>query len=290
MQAKEETLIDKADEVASGWIVEIKRFIPTIARLCIMASTLEDSLRYWREYGIYINYFGNLWTKQSRSAFMEPDYFLASFFLWPLILKIIPALLLISNLCSRPVQRKLCYFFYFMSLWSMVALQGYPGGRNWNLWQIQHTAKFWAAISLVYAEACEESNSMFAGLPSLGDEWGKKTYLALAGRLLFGFIFISKMQFLFGHWRLVLDWVVNLPCVLAIMFGYRVNLFCCLYSAILLFDNFYWHQFWMHWGNPWAYEHVVYSFMCNMTVIGSCLQFIIYGPGGISLDKALKAE
>ena len=28
-----------------------------------MASTLEDSLRYWREYGIYINYFGNLWTK-----------------------------------------------------------------------------------------------------------------------------------------------------------------------------------------------------------------------------------
>ena len=54
---------------------------------------------------------------------MEPDYFLASFFLWPLILKIIPALLLISNLCSRPVQQKLCYFFYFMSLWSMVALQ-----------------------------------------------------------------------------------------------------------------------------------------------------------------------
>ena len=107
--------------------------------------------------------------KQSRSAFMEPDYFLASFFLWPLILKIIPALLLISNLCSRPVQQKLCYFFYFMSLWSMVALQGYPGGRNWNLWQIQHTAKFWAAISLVYAEACEESNSMFAGLPSLGN-------------------------------------------------------------------------------------------------------------------------
>ena len=40
-----------------------KRFIPTIARLCIMASTIEDSLRYWREYGIYINYFGNLWTK-----------------------------------------------------------------------------------------------------------------------------------------------------------------------------------------------------------------------------------
>ena len=79
------------------------------------------------------------------------------------------------------------------------------------------------------------------------------------------------MQFLFGHWRLVLDWVVNLPCVLAIMFGtvlemhvkrfkmcpkiatrksaplkmrrfetekgYRVNLFCCLYSAILLFGT-----------------------------------------------------
>ena len=50
----------------------------------------------------------------------------------------------------------------------ITTVKGYPGGRNWNLWQIQHTAKFWAAISLVYAEACEESNSMFAGLPSLG--------------------------------------------------------------------------------------------------------------------------
>ena len=65
-----------------------------------MASTIEDSLRYWREYGMYINYFGNLWTKQTQHAFMDPDYFVAGCFLWPMILKIFPAILLCANILS----------------------------------------------------------------------------------------------------------------------------------------------------------------------------------------------
>ena len=147
MQRKDENVLDKADELTSGWLIEVKarftmflrlitcwtkrswikrdeRFIPGIARLCLMASTIEDSLRYWREYGMYINYFGNLWTKQEVHAFMEPDYFVAGCFLWPMILKIFPAILLVANVLSETMQKRLCYFFYFMGVYGMIGLQG----------------------------------------------------------------------------------------------------------------------------------------------------------------------
>lgn len=203
-----------------------KRFIPTIARLCIMASTLEDSLRYWREYGIYINYFGNLWTKErlifgstsgSTSGLnsLKIDWAMISnleahswnqiifwlhFFFghlsWRLfrhfywfqifVLALFSKNFVISFiLCHsgpwllfRLVKKYNLYLVHHLVVAESLSKfilsldhKGYPGGRNWNLWQIQHTAKFWAAISLVYAEACEESNSMFAGLPSLGHVW-----------------------------------------------------------------------------------------------------------------------
>jgi hypothetical protein len=79
----------------------------------------------------------NLWMTDN----LEPDYWTANFLMWPLILKFIPALFVISNLLDKTSQKRLCYFFYIMGIWNMVALQGYPGGRNWNLWQIQHITK-----------------------------------------------------------------------------------------------------------------------------------------------------
>jgi len=283
---EEESFIDKADEIAGGWLTELRRALPGIARACLMASTIEDSFRYWRDFNIYNTYFANLWMRPD----LEPDYWTAAVFIWPLILKIIPAMFIVSNLLDKKVQKSLCFLFYIFGLWNMVGLQGYPGGRNFNLWQINQLIKFWCAITLVFAEASEESKNLFAGLPSLNEKFTKQSYLALLGRLMFGWLFFAKLHFNFSHWRFVLDWIVNLPCVLMIVLGFKTKLVSLVYMGTLLFDNFYFHQFWVYFGNPYAYEHVAYSFFSNLTIVGVCLQWIIYGPGGISLDKSLKSD
>lgn len=54
---EEESFIDKADEIAGGWLTELRRALPGIARACLMASTIEDSFRYWRDFNIYNTYF-----------------------------------------------------------------------------------------------------------------------------------------------------------------------------------------------------------------------------------------
>ena len=115
-------------------------------------------------------------------------------------------------------------------------MQGYPGGINFNLWQCQQMCKLLTAIILVYAEACEESRNLFAGLPQLGQKFTKQSYMSLIGknfllfnsstglgRLLFGFLFFSKIHFIFTHWRFLIDWVVNLPCVVMIVLGFKVS-------------------------------------------------------------------
>ena len=100
----------------------MRRYLPGVARACLMASTIEDSLRYWRDFGLYQNYFANLWMKPD----LEQDFWTANFFIWPMILKIIPAMFVVSNLLDRKVQKNMCFFFYVMGLWNMIALQGYP--------------------------------------------------------------------------------------------------------------------------------------------------------------------
>lgn len=50
------------------------------------------------------------------------------------------------------------------------------------------------ALLLVVAEARAEGRSLFAGVPSLGEN-KPKTYLQLAGRILLAFMFITLLRF-----------------------------------------------------------------------------------------------
>lgn len=65
------------------------------------------------------------------------------------------------------------------------------------LWDVQFLLRNLAligALLLVLAEARAEGRSLFAGVPSLGEN-KPKTYLQLAGRILLAFMFITLLRF-----------------------------------------------------------------------------------------------
>lgn len=65
------------------------------------------------------------------------------------------------------------------------------------LWDMQFLLRNLAligALLLVLAEARAEGRSLFAGVPSLGEN-KPKTYLQLAGRILLAFMFITLLRF-----------------------------------------------------------------------------------------------
>jgi hypothetical protein len=77
-----ESLLDQADEAAGGFLTKSKKFLPFAARACLMASTLEDSWRYIREFDTYKTYISNVWMTDE----LEQDWLMANLFIWPLCL------------------------------------------------------------------------------------------------------------------------------------------------------------------------------------------------------------
>ena len=75
-----ESLLDQADEAAGGFLTRSKKYLPTAARACLMASTLEDSWRYIREFNTYKTYFSNVWMTDT----LDQDWLMANLFIWPL--------------------------------------------------------------------------------------------------------------------------------------------------------------------------------------------------------------
>ena len=75
-----ESFLDQADEAAGGFLTKSRKYLPIAARACLMASTLEDSWRYIREFTTYKTYFSNLWMTDE----LEQDWLMANLFIWPL--------------------------------------------------------------------------------------------------------------------------------------------------------------------------------------------------------------
>lgn len=71
------------------------------------------------------------------------------------------------------------------------------------LWDIQFLLRNLAligALLLVLAESREEGKSLFAGVPSLGDN-KPKNVMQLAGRILLAFMFITLIRFEFSFFQ-----------------------------------------------------------------------------------------
>lgn len=64
----------------------------------------------------------------------------------------------------------------------------------WDMHFLLRNLALIGALLLVLAEARAEGKSLFAGVPSLGEN-KPKTYLQLAGRLLLVFMFVTLLKF-----------------------------------------------------------------------------------------------
>lgn len=71
------------------------------------------------------------------------------------------------------------------------------------------------ALLLVLAESRNEARSLFAGVPSLGDN-KPKSFMQLAGRILLAFMFITLIRFELSFMQIVQDIVGSILMVLVV--------------------------------------------------------------------------
>lgn len=80
---------------------------------------------------------------------------------------------------------------------------------------------------LLLAECKQESKSIFAGVPSLGDN-KPKSYMQLTGRILLVFMFLTVLRFELSFFQIIQS-VIATALMGAVTVGYKTKL-----SALLL--------------------------------------------------------
>nr|CAD7589015.1 unnamed protein product [Timema genevievae] len=157
------------------------------------------------------------------------------------------------------------------------------------LWDLQFLFRNLAligALLLVLAESRVEGKSLFAGVPSLGDN-KPKNYLQLAGRVLLAFMFITLLRFEISFLQIIQDLLGSLLMVL-VTIGYKTKLSALILVLLLAALNLYHNAWWTIPDYKPLRDFLKYDFFQTLSVIGGLLMIVYLGPGGVSMDEHKK--
>lgn len=141
---------------------------------------------------------------------------------------------------------------------------------------------------LIYVDSRQDVKSMFAGLPSFGEN-RPKNLMQLFGRTTVTFMFINLINLEFSWYAMVL-----LPLAGVLMFmvaiGYKTKLCACVLVIWLNILNCI-HNAW--WSVDPTFrglrEHLRIQFFATLSLVGGLLMVVYLGPGKVCVDQYKKA-
>jgi uncharacterized membrane protein YphA (DoxX/SURF4 family) len=142
------------------------------------------------------------------------------------------------------------------------------------------------ALLLVLAESRNEARSLFAGVPSLGDN-KPKSFMQLAGRILLAFMFITLIRFELSFLQIVQDIIGSILMVLVVV-GYKTKLSALILVALLSVLNLYHNAWWTIPSYKPLRDFLKYDFFQTLSVIGGLLMIVNLGAGSVSMDEHKK--
>lgn len=262
-------VISKGEEIADQVIRNGKHILPTLARLCLIATFLEDGLRMWFQ-----------WTEQKE--FMNNVWYCGNFLATVFVL-----VNLVGQLggCVMVIARWrvsiACGILFFI-----VVLQTLAYNILWDATFLFRNLALIGALLLVLAESRVEGRSLFAGVPSLGDN-KPKNLLQLAGRILLAFMFTTLIRFEISFLQIVQD-ILESSLMILVTIGYKTKLSALLLVLLLSALNFYHNAWWSIPEYKALRDFLKYDFFQTLSVIGGLLMIVSLGPGGVSMDEHKK--
>ncbi|XP_066993643.1 surfeit locus protein 4 homolog [Anabrus simplex] len=260
--------ISKAEDIADQILRHCKHVLPTIARLCLISTFLEDGIRMWVQ-----------WSEQQE--YMDMSWgcgkFLATLFVLINLVGQLGGCVMVLGRFRVPIA---CGILFFI-----VVLQTFAYSILWDLQFLFRNLALIGALLLVLAESRVEGRSLFAGVPSLGDN-KPKNYLQLTGRILLAFMFITLLRFEIS--LQILQDILGSILMVLVTVGYKTKLSALILVLLLSGLNLY-HNAW--WNIP-SYkplrDFLKYDFFQTLSVIGGLLMIVYLGPGGVSMDEHKK--
>jgi uncharacterized membrane protein YphA (DoxX/SURF4 family) len=261
--------ISKTEDIADQVIRKLKHVLPTVARLCLISTFLEDGLRMWFQWNEQRTYMNDSW---GCGIFLATTFVLVN-----LVLQIGGCIMVLARFKVTIA----CGILFFI-----VVLQTFAYSILWNFQFLLRNLALIGALLLVLAESRVEGKSLFAGVPSLGEN-KPKNVMQLAGRVLLAFMFITLIRFELSFFQVIQDLIGSTLMVL-VTIGYKTKLSALILVLLLSCLNLYHNAWWAIPSYNPVRDFLKYDFFQTLSVIGGLLMIVSLGPGGVSMDEHKK--
>ncbi|XP_013384322.1 surfeit locus protein 4-like [Lingula anatina] len=171
-------------------------------------------------------------------------------------------------------------------LWGIIALQTIAYSILWDVRFLMRNLALAGGVILLLAESKAEGKSLFAGLPSMGENTSK-TYMQLSGRILLVLMFLTLLRFEFSFLHIVQN-LIGLLLIGLIAVGYKTKLAALVLVVWLTSMNLYFNAWWTIPDYKPMRDFLKYDFFQTMSVVGGLLLVVALGPGGVSMDEHKK--
>lgn len=141
-------------------------------------------------------------------------------------------------------------------------------------------------VLLLLAEDRAEGKSLFAGLPSLGEN-SPKQYMQLSGRILLVLMFLTLLRLELDFFHIIQN-LIGTALIILIAIGYKTKLSALVLAVWLTLLNMYFNAWWNIPSYKPMRDFLKYDFFQTLSVIGGLLLVVAYGPGGVSMDEHKK--
>ncbi|XP_071445204.1 surfeit locus protein 4 homolog isoform X1 [Hetaerina americana] len=264
-----EEFVNKAERIVDQVIPITKNYLPTLARLCLISTFLEDGLRMWFQWSEQRDYMDVSW---------QCGKFLAALFVLINLIGQLGGCVMVLGRIQVPAA---CGILFFI-----VVLQTVAYSILWDFQFLLRNLALIGALLLVLAESREEKRSLFAGVPSLGDN-KPKNYMQLTGRILLVFMFVTLLRLELSFMQ-ILQNIIGSALMILVTVGYKTKLSAIILVLWLSALNLYFNAWWTIPNYKPMRDFLKYDFFQTLSVIGGLLMIVLHGPGGVSMDEKKK--
>lgn len=260
---------NKAEVVADTIIKQSRTILPTLGRLFLTSTFIEDGIRMWFQWGDQRDYIAYHWNL---------PMFLGHVFV---IFNLIAQLGGSSMVLFRKNVRLACGI-----LLAVVLTQTIAYNVLWTPNFFFRNLSLVGGLALLFTETFESGRkSLFAGLPTLDSRGAHVNYIQLFGRVTLVFMFLTIQR-----WELSFFYLIETTLACALMFavtiGLKTKLSALALAGYLFFMNIWINPFWTLDANSSHRDLYKYDFFQTLSIIGGLLMLISLGPGKVSLDHS----
>ncbi|VDL96292.1 unnamed protein product [Schistocephalus solidus] len=261
-------ILSRFDDAADTFVRRSRRYLPHVARFCLVSTFIEDGFRLLTQWSDQIDFIKHIWGSVG---------FLAGIFI---LVNIILQFAGSAFVLTRYRVKVGCGI-----LMCTVILQTI-GYNIWTRIFLMRNLSLMGSLLLLIAEASQESRSLLAGLPSAGGN-ASRQYLQLGGRILVVLMFVTLIHW-DGSFFYLIQAAAHLALILLVAIGYKAKLCSIVLVAWLSCINMYYNCFWRAYDDEIMWDFLKYDFFQTWSVIGGLLLIVAHGPGGVSVDDYKK--